>query len=599
MDPSTELLAARRELYSINGYELLKDLYWHGEEKLWVIECRLKHGIENGTIPEATDWHLLIAPDYPRGFIGIYPSASNGLTFTFPHQNYNQPGRYDWWTGKLCLEDHLNSLGISKLNMEPAGPDGRLKWHVERALDWLESAANNSLLSRGHPFELPPLPANQVSMLIAFNESDATFGFWSGQKIRSGLVTVSTHGANVLCLRSYCSQDGAVLIEPAWGTAISTAAESQIPGAWVYINALPVVEHWRLPATWGELLEVLEREGVHLMQLIEDLATHSRLNKPAFLLIGFPIPETVGAARRQNHWLAVRLPEWPDGQVPPKGWRNNRESLLRYYQVNNFRANDPLTWIETKNWNASQISTRGTASSGLRDQRVAVLGVGALGSVVAESLVRLGVHDLTLVDRDYLSAGNLVRHTLSVAEVGENKAKALAARLNLLSPHGTVDYIPENFPPSDTGAVERLRNCSIVIDCTAADEVSSALANFDWSTQKIFVSCSVSIHAARLYLYLERGMTFSQSEFSEKIEPWLQEDAEDHAETEFPWEGVGCWHPVFPARYDDFSLWASVITRHLDLAANQRTQDPTLTVFEQTLTQEGLSGVHVLSPSDP
>ncbi len=63
------------------------------------------------------------------------------------------------------------------------------------------------------------------------------------------------------------------------------------------------------------------------------------------------------------------------------------------------------------------------------DRKIAIVGVGAVGSRVAEFLVQTGVRHLTLVDSDKMSANNLGRHVLSRNFIGQNKAEGLAVHL--------------------------------------------------------------------------------------------------------------------------------------------------------------------------
>lgn len=62
----------------------------------------------------------------------------------------------------------------------------------------------------------------------------------------------------------------------------------------------------------------------------------------------------------------------------------------------------------------------------LQNCRVAVVGVGAVGSRVADELARCGVGELVLIDGDTLDTYNIVRHVLGAGYVGRNKAEALA-----------------------------------------------------------------------------------------------------------------------------------------------------------------------------
>lgn len=48
----------------------------------------------------------------------------------------------------------------------------------------------------------------------------------------------------------------------------------------------------------------------------------------------------------------------------------------------------------------------------INQKHVLIVGMGALGTHVAEGLVRAGIQELTIVDRDYIEYSNLQRQTL-------------------------------------------------------------------------------------------------------------------------------------------------------------------------------------------
>lgn len=75
---------------------------------------------------------------------------------------------------------------------------------------------------------------------------------------------------------------------------------------------------------------------------------------------------------------------------------------------------------------------------------VAILGVGALGSACAESLVRAGVGRLRLIDRDLVEWSNLHRqglYTAADAQAGLPKAVAAQARLQAIDPSVRIEAI--------------------------------------------------------------------------------------------------------------------------------------------------------------
>jgi hypothetical protein len=80
----------------------------------------------------------------------------------------------------------------------------------------------------------------------------------------------------------------------------------------------------------------------------------------------------------------------------------------------------------------------------LQGKRVAIVGVGQVGSKIAEELANCGVGYLRLIDHDVLERQNLFRHVLPKAYLDHNKAEALAEYLA-----GEVDDLQtESIPHS-------------------------------------------------------------------------------------------------------------------------------------------------------
>lgn len=128
--------------------------------------------------------------------------------------------------------------------------------------------------------------------------------------------------------------------------------------------------------------------------------------------------------------------------------------------------------------------------NGAADRHVLLLGLGAVGSSIAEHLARAGVGRLTLIDRDIVEPGNLVRHAAELRHVGWTKAKAVAdvshaaglyteVVLHQLSIGGVRSHLPpEGFDDrTQQDALADLINAAdVVIDATAEKAVGHVLA---------------------------------------------------------------------------------------------------------------------------
>lgn len=86
----------------------------------------------------------------------------------------------------------------------------------------------------------------------------------------------------------------------------------------------------------------------------------------------------------------------------------------------------------------------------LATKHVAVFGLGGVGSYLVEALVRAGVGQLTLIDRDCYTESNLNRQLYATPQtVGMSKAEAARERVALLDPTVKVNtkeifVLPEN-----------------------------------------------------------------------------------------------------------------------------------------------------------
>src|SRR6267378_3675256 len=93
-----------------------------------------------------------------------------------------------------------------------------------------------------------------------------------------------------------------------------------------------------------------------------------------------------------------------------------------------------------------QIRFQGIGEDGqrrIRAARVLLCGCGALGSAIADSLVRAGVGFLRLVDRDFVELSNLQRQVLfDEQDIADQLPKAIAAGRKLAKINSTVALDP-------------------------------------------------------------------------------------------------------------------------------------------------------------
>ena len=520
----------------------------------------------------------------------FYPAKEGGITRTFHHQNYNGVGSPEvpWRSGRLCLDSSMRALQRQALDVEPFDPDERLLWHVLRVQEWLALASRDRLTEPGDPYELPYVPTASDA-LLAFSEGSENLEGWRGLKRRFGYVSLNElkTGFSVFLPMKFFNRKGDEEFSPPWGKPLGEPLTNL--SAWIMLDAVPVLDPWQIPMTWGELRDACRKQGMELdtflKPLVQDLSKNGSWH---LLLIGIPIPAKIQGPDVQMHWLALQLPSLPSRA--PRGFRQNESGRWRFYKSQQIGDTTGLNWIQTENWHQKEMSSRGRVGDEFASKSVLLIGAGAVGSVLGELLVRAGVRQLTIMDADRFSAGNLVRHTLLLENIGEVKAAKLAGRLNSASIHATVESIDAEFPTVELDHRDIVWGCDVVIDCTGSDRVAEEIGRFEWNKSVTFVSLSLGFNAKRMFIYTHHGEGFSSDDFRKRLDPWLRSEIECY-DSELPREGVGCWHPKMPARVDDVWMMAAAAFRILETAATDTSQPSTLMVLEQQVEDGQFNGI--------
>lgn len=115
----------------------------------------------------------------------------------------------------------------------------------------------------------------------------------------------------------------------------------------------------------------------------------------------------------------------------------------------------------------------------LRQARVAVIGIGGVGSWSAEALVRSGIEKISLIDLDEVCITNTNRqlHTLH-GEIGRAKVSVMAERLKAINPAAEIQAIQDFFTAETSSqllepgydliidAIDSTRNkCLLIASC--------------------------------------------------------------------------------------------------------------------------------------
>ncbi len=117
----------------------------------------------------------------------------------------------------------------------------------------------------------------------------------------------------------------------------------------------------------------------------------------------------------------------------------------------------------------------------LNNTKIAIFGLGGVGSYVAEGLARAGVGSFVLVDNDVVDITNINRQILALhSTIGQDKVSVEKSRILDINPVAIVDTHKIFCSKDSNYAI--LEGCSYVVD--AIDTISTKIALIEKCTQR-------------------------------------------------------------------------------------------------------------------
>lgn len=214
------------------------------------------------------------------------------------------------------------------------------------------------------------------------------------------------------------------------------------------------------PATVGDLRAALQEDP--LRRSLLDMALLQPEPKRKLIVLGTQTRRGVAFAGVQVHKIDGLQNSFRHRPPEPV-------TLARYNSATTTGARavrfDP-SWVHGRDHNPE--------ADILRVKRVTLIGIGSVGSGVAELLVKAGVGSLTFIDPDALASANSSRHLLGTPKVGKNKAIAVGQSLAKRFPHLEIAAIGKRFEEEEK-TVAALRAADLVVSVSGSWPTESLL----------------------------------------------------------------------------------------------------------------------------
>lgn len=226
---------------------------------------------------------------------------------------------------------------------------------------------------------------------------------------------------------------------------------------------------------------------------------------------------------------------------------------------------------------------RGALCPILAGKHIALVGLGAIGSIVADVLTHSGIQYIGLWDGDIVEPGNICRSSYQLRDLGQSKVDAIKTKIQSINPFVNIsEVIPHGYWPyganfsnyvngtfygnvnynNQEEAVKQLDNFDLIIDCTGSNEMlhflSYAASNID------IISMCITNHANDLLCITNKdGNPF---ELRKAYLSRIEQDTKN-----FYIEGEGCYSPTFLANYCDIASLVNLALRDLNLSMDKGT----------------------------
>ncbi|MFA7030370.1 MAG: ThiF family adenylyltransferase [Candidatus Cloacimonadaceae bacterium] len=438
----------------------------------------------------------------------------------------------------------------------------KLNYDIESVKAWIKKYyINRELDTHYEHLIVPKRKFKDACFAYFFNEVDYQFS-----KNQYGYLDYSTinmgHFHKDRCtssiIQSFRNKDNKELVEAKWNFQIKSL-EKHI-GVYIFIENTPSKNQRWIFEKWGDFADILPPDFLKFLHFVEG---QFRKNEGAHLplMIGYKITES------EIHWQAVML---EIGNFPIYGEKVNQQWVS---QLDKERIID---WAMTRDCSYKYFFGRGKLCDRITESKILMIGVGAIGSIVAKTFVRTGCTKLDFIDFDVKEPENICRSEYSFTTGLNNKTDDLIFELFRISPFfepikggyefsETFNYfIKSNLSDNQLKSeIEKyLNSYDIIIDCTADNDLLYILSRLNITSS--LINLSISNHAKHLICATEQNRyEFITTQFNGSV---LEFDTEDlHNPT-------GCWSPTFKASYNDINTLVQFSIKHINLKMGQKKQ---------------------------
>jgi len=504
-------------------------------EPLETKEALIKGKIVLVSLENQLEFEIMIWPGYPLQF-----QEMEAIRFINP---------------KYIQYDHVNGDGSVCLHTNHSlSLETKIRQDFDALFQWVQKYYLNQESDKHYEHIIVPeksLHGQRWAFLftnIDHTFKDKEYGFFDYSRLSDG--------------KYYEDQISTFLVQSFWVGKQSifnqwSSAYKSLPkyrGVFIFTGDPPVKNRRFAIDSWSLLKPFVSQDFFNFLYQNERSLIRQEGGGPFIpLLIGYRINA------EETHWQVALMPI--DG-FPIK----HQKEAGKFF---GFFDDHPIDWTLTRNCSYEYFFGRGKLSAKFTESRILIIGVGAIGSMVATTLTRGGCRQLTLIDHDMKEAENVCRSEYKFISGLSGKVVDLQKELLGISPfvevkisEGLTTFIKIKAWDQQCmdEVADHLDRFDIIFDCSTDNDMAYILDQIGFDGEIFNISITnyarelVCVGKANLYNWL---MTI----FNQLI----NDDSDLYNPT-------GCWSPTFKASFNDIAVLVQYAIKQINRCFEEQTQ---------------------------
>ena len=389
---------------------------------------------------------------------------------------------------------------------------------------------------------------NEVDYAFKRNE----FGFIDYSILSNGVFHKDNINSNIF--QVFLDKNRKEIVDVHWNFQLKNIPKNT--GLFIFLEDAPSKNQRWVFDSWEDFETILPQDFLVFLHSVEKKYSKDK-GKTLPLFLGYNISKT------EIHWESIIL---EIGKFPIYGERVNKKWLTR------IEGDRKIDWSMTRNCSYKYFFGRGKLTEKFTNGKILIIGIGALGSIIAKTLARCGCTKIDFIDIDVKEPENVCRSEYSFFSGITNKVNDLINELCLISPFfeptngdyelsEMLDYFMKSHLTNNTTKKEietYLNRYDIIFDCTADNDLLYVLSQMN--IDSILLNFSISNHAKYFVCATEPNRYHF---ISTQFESVLDFDIDDL------YNPTGCWSPTFKASYNDINLFIQYAIKHINLKFKQ------------------------------